>query len=72
MGFSSPAAYEEAAAAVVVSDDFDSWTRPDFSEIYYNWRTNEFVAVSASGHLLTYFEPEDGAQYWLNEITKHG
>jgi hypothetical protein len=69
MGFDAPEEYEAAAANLIVDPDTESYTRRDFLSAYYNYRTNGFV-TNERGFILTYYEPEDGQQYWLRRMTE--
>lgn len=65
MGFESAKEYEDAAAAVVTDDDVLHKTeKEDGDDVYYLEDTNEFVVVSTDGYIRTYFEPEDGLEYF--------
>lgn len=65
MGFTSEQEYQTAAAEVVVNPDALHKTEAeDGDDVYYVERTNEFVIVSTDGYLRTYFNPEDGIDYY--------
>lgn len=65
MGFSTPEAYEAAAAAVVSSPDaLHKLEKEDGDDVYYLESTNEFVIVSTDGYIRTYFYPESGKKYF--------
>mgnify|MGYP001343220976 FL=1 len=65
MGFDSPEAYEEAAAAVVANSDALYKTEAEDGDgVYYLEATNEFVIVSTDGYIRTYFNPNDGINYF--------
>lgn len=65
MGFETAEAYEDAAAAVVTDEDVLHKTEEeDGDDVYYLEDTNEFVVVSTDGYIRTYFEPEDGLEYF--------
>lgn len=65
MGFESAEEYEDAAAAVVAdSDVLHKTEKEDGDDVYYLEDTNEFVVVSTDGYIRTYFEPEDGLEYF--------
>ena len=65
MDFDSPEAYEEAAAAVVANSDALYKTEAEDGDgVYYLEATNEFVIVSTDGYIRTYFNPNDGINYF--------
>lgn len=65
MGFDSPEAHEEAAAAVVANSDALYKTEAEDGDgVYYLEATNEFVIVSTDGYICTYFNPNDGINYF--------
>lgn len=65
MGFSSAMEYEAAAASVVQNKEALHKTEAeDGDDVYYLEQTNEFVIVSTDGYIRTYFEPEDGIDYY--------
>ena len=65
MGFSSAAAYEDAAEAVVQnSSALHKIEAEDGDDVYYLEASNEFVVVSKDGYIRTYFCPEDGIDYY--------
>lgn len=65
MGFPSPAAYEQAAAAVVQNKDaLHKLEEEDGDDVYYLESTNEFVIVSTDGYIRTYFYPSNGKDYF--------
>lgn len=65
MGFTSPEAYEQAAAAVVQNKDaLHKLEEEDGDDVYYLESTNEFVIVSTDGCIRTYFYPSNGKDYF--------
>lgn len=65
MGFTSPEAYEQAAAAVVQNKDaLHKLEEEDGDDVYYLESTNEFVIVSTGGYIRTYFYPSNGKDYF--------
>lgn len=65
MGFDSPEAYEEAANKVIFNEDtLHKTEKEDGDDVYYLEETNEFVVVSVSGYIRTYFLPDDGLAYF--------
>ena len=65
MGFTSPEAYEQAAAAVVQNKDaLHKLEEEDGDDVYYLESTNEFVIVSTDGYIRTYFYPSNGQDYF--------
>ncbi len=65
MGFESAEEYEDAASDVINSDDALYKTESeDGDHVYYIEETNEFVVLSVDGYIRTYFNPEDGIEYY--------
>ena len=65
MGFKTAEDYEDAAAKVVTDKDvLHKEEKEDGDDVYYLEDTNEFVVVSTDGYIRTYFEPEDGMEYF--------
>lgn len=65
MGFSSAEEYLKAANAVVNSDKvLHKLEKEDNDDVYYIEDTNEFVIVSGQGYIRTYFNPDDGIDYF--------
>ena len=65
MGFTSPEAYEQAAAAVVQNKDaLHKLEEEDGDDVYYLESTNEFVIVSTDGYIRTYFYSSNGKDYF--------
>lgn len=65
MGFDTPEEYEDAAALVVADEDaLHKTEKEDGDDVYYLEESNEFVVISTDGYIRTYFEPEDGMEYF--------
>lgn len=65
MGFKSADSYEAAAAAVVNNPSALHKTEAeDGDDVYYLEKTNEFVIVSTDGYIRTYFNPNNGIDYF--------
>ena len=65
MGFKTAADYEAAASAVVNNPEaLHKLEKEDGDDIYYIEATNEFVIVSKDGYIRTYFNPDDGINYY--------
>ncbi len=65
MGFEDEDAYVEGANRVVSSPDaLHKLQAEDGDDVYYIEETNEFVVVSGDGYIRTYFEPDDGIDYY--------
>ena len=45
--------------------------RSDGSILKYRFSTNEFVVVNKDGTVKTYFLPENGKEYWNEEIRRN-
>ena len=65
MNFSSAKEYEQAASNVVNSSDaLHKTEKEDGDDVYYIEATNEFVIVSKDGYIRTYFNPDEGKDYY--------
>lgn len=68
MGFASAEDYEAAAEKVVLNDRaLHKEEKEDGDDVYYLESTNELVIVSTDGYIRTYFEPEDGLEYFKKQ-----
>lgn len=65
MGFNSAEEYEKAASSVASNPNALHKTESeDGDDVYYIEDTNEFVIVSSDGYIRTYFNPDDGIDYY--------
>lgn len=65
MGYPDEQAYLEGANRVIASPEaLHKLEAEDGDDVYYLEETNEFVIVSSRGYIRTYFEPEDGIDYY--------
>lgn len=65
MGFEDEDAYVAGANRVIASPDaLHKLEAEDGDDVYYLEETNEFVVVSKDGYIRTYFEPDDGIDYY--------
>ena len=65
MGFESAQDYLDAANAVVYNpSSLHKIEEEDGDDVYYLEITNEFVVVSVDGYIRTYFNPDDGIEYF--------
>lgn len=65
MGFSTAEEYEKAASDVVNNiTALHKIEKEDGDDVYYIEATNEFVVVSGSGYIRTYFCPDAGKAYF--------
>ena len=65
MGFESAEEYLDAANLVINSEDaLHKIEAEDGDDVYFIEDTNEFVVVSTDDYIRTYFEPEDGIEYF--------
>ena len=65
MGFKDAESYEEAASDVVNNPEaLHKLEKEDGDDVYYLKDTNEFVVVSGDGYIRTYFNPNDGINYY--------
>ena len=65
MGFESAEDYLEAANLVIASEEaLHKIESEDGDDIYFIEDTNEFVVLSTDDYIRTYFEPEDGIEYF--------
>ena len=65
MGFKDAESYEVAASDVVNNPEaLHKTEKEDGDDVYYVEKTNEFVVVSPDGYIRTYFNPDDGINYY--------
>lgn len=65
MGFASASEYEAAASAVVNDPRaLHKLEAEDGDDVYYVEETNDFVIVSKTGYIRTYFRPDAGRKYY--------
>lgn len=65
MGFASEEEYEERASEIINDPSaLHKTEKEDEDDIYYLEETNEIVFVSDDGYIRTYFNPEDGIEYY--------
>lgn len=65
MGFSSKEEYELAASKVATNpESLHKIEKEDGDDVYYLEKTNEFVVVSKDGYIRTYFNPDNGIDYF--------
>ena len=65
MGFASAKQYEQSASNVVNSSDaLHKTEKEDGDDVYYIESTNDFVIVSTDGYIRTYFNPDEGKDYY--------
>ncbi len=65
MGYTSAEEYEKGAQALISnSDALTKLEQEDGDRIYYLESRNEIVFVSEDGIIRTYFNPEDGIDYY--------
>lgn len=50
-----------------ISDDVEKMIRSDGSVAIYRFSTNDFLAITKSGYIRTFFKPRDGKRYWEDE-----
>jgi pyocin large subunit-like protein len=71
MGFSSKEDYQTAAQAVFRRQQgVDRFVRPNGDQLFYDYRTNDFVILGADGKLTTYLRPDHGQDYWLRQTAE--
>lgn len=65
MGYEDEESYVEGANRVIASPDaLHKLEKEDGDDVYYLEETNEFVILSTKGYIRTYFQPEDGLDYY--------
>ena len=68
MGFASPQEYEQAASRVATDPQaLHKLEKEDGDDVYYLEDSNELVIVSTDGYIRTYFKPNSGKSYFLNQ-----
>lgn len=51
--------------------ELEEITRSDGSISRYCYSTNEFIATTNDGNIRTFFKPEHGKEYWVDEHTRN-
>lgn len=65
MGYKSAREYQEGADRVVHTKGvLHKVEKEDGDDVFYLEDTNEFVIISKAGYIRTYFEPNDGIEYF--------
>lgn len=63
--YTNESQYLDGANKVINSPDvLHKSEKEDGDDVYYLEKTNEFVIVSTSGYIRTYFKPQDGIAYY--------
>lgn len=67
-------AYSKAAQDFANSESktLMSFTTDDKTTYLYDPATNEFEVLSKDGEIVTYFEPDRGMEYFLNQFDRYG
>ena len=67
-------AYSKAAQefANSNSETLQSFTTNDGTTYQYDPATNEFGVISMDGEIITYFEPDRGLDYFLEQYDRYG
>ena len=64
-GYKTEQQYLEGANRVInSSDSLHKKEKEDGDDVYYLKDSNEFVIVSTTGYIRTYFKPDDGIAYY--------
>ena len=53
-----------------ISDDVVQFTRKNGDVVQYNAKTNEFGAIDKDGNIRTFFKPERGKDYFMDQVKK--
>jgi hypothetical protein len=69
-GYRTPVEYLRGARDLVGRNGIQTFTRTNGDKLYYDAARNEFAVMKPDGVLRTYFKPEDGPAYWLEQIAK--
>ncbi|MCR5835689.1 MAG: hypothetical protein K6G88_04210 [Lachnospiraceae bacterium] len=54
-----------------MSDTTEAFTSEEGTYFRYDRASNEFGIINQYGGISTYFKPEDGLNYWLEQIEKY-
>lgn len=74
MGFSDKTSYAEAASDFLTSTSTKnilSFTSSDGIYFRFNTITNEFGIINKYGGISTYFKPDEGINYWIDQVNKY-
>lgn len=65
----TPQVYLNAARTLTNGGNgVETFVRTNGDKLFYRAETNEFSVMSQDGVIRTYFKPEDGRAYWLDQI----
>ena len=73
-GYASPEIYKNAAnnfLEKLPTATTQSFVSTDGTYFRYDTATNEFGIINKYGGISTYFKPNDGLNYWLDQINKY-
>ena len=71
MGISNSSQYIQAAQNLMRGGpNTQSFVRQNGDTLVYNLRTNEFGVLDRANNIRTYFKPDRGYAYWLEQIGK--
>jgi len=70
LGYDDIDEYSSAAVRFAQSKEKGilSFKLKDGTIVKYNPRTNEFIIISGNGKIVTYFKPDDGKDYYDDEL----
>jgi pyocin large subunit-like protein len=69
MGYTNSIEYLKGAQNLTQGGkDVQQFTRANGDQLFYSAANNEFGVLAKNGNIRTYFQPEDGVQYWLSQI----
>lgn len=75
MGYKNPKEYEEAASEFLskpLGKNMEELTNSDGSRLRYDYKTNEYGVATKKDDTLTFYKPDDGAEYWEERVKLKG
>lgn len=75
MGYKNSKEYEAAAAEFLskpLGKNMEELTNSDGSRLRYDYKTNEYGAATYKNDTLTFYNPNDGAEYWEERVKTKG
>ena len=69
-GYRTPVEYLKGARDLTTRSGTRAFTRKNGDKLIYDSASNEFAILRPDGVLRTYFKPEKGFDYWLQQLAK--
>lgn len=67
MGYGTSEEYLSGAQTLIRSSNVQTFMRANGDKLFYNAQTNEFGVLTKDNIIRTYFQPDDGIFYWLEQ-----